>query len=415
MWQKQVFWYLHVNAPSFFSQRNIFFSAQPQSIRGGFIRIAKKAQERIGIEDYQHLRKLERWGRICTALGYATAWIIPNPLSAFLISLGNFNRWANIAHPVSHGGYDGIKGIPAHYASNHFAQGWRRAIDWLDWITPTGWHEEHNRAHHLALGEERDPDQVEHNLAWLRDSKLPMWLRYVVVALFACVWKPIYYAQSTLIELRVQNAKKRGEAAEVTTALSMRAWSPLHKEGRQYWGWSILPYAATRFVIIPALFLPLGITAALNVLLTSLMAEVLTNLHAFLVIVPNHTGDDIYRFREPMKNQQEFYYRQVVGSVNYRTGSDLNDFFHGWLNYQIEYHLWPSLPLSQYQQLQPEVKALCEKHGIAYRQESVFKRLIKAVDVMVGKTSMRWDDGGGQFRLEGQHQPLPGVQVNRMA
>ena len=37
------------------------------------------------------------------------------------------------------------------------------------------------------------------------------------------------------------------------------------------------------------------------------------------------------------------------------------------------------------------MKALCEKIGIEYRQESVFKRLKKAVDVMVGKTSMAVD------------------------
>jgi len=369
--------------------------------------LRKKAYGSLSMDDYRHLRKIERWGRLCTALGYATAWMMPNPISAFLISLGNFNRWTNVTHPVSHGGYDGIQGIPPQYASNRFAQGWRRAIDWLDWIVPAGWYEEHNRAHHLTLGEERDPDQVEHNLTWLRNSKLPLWLRYVVVALFACVWKPIYYAQSTLIEMRIQEAKRRGESAKVSSAFSIQAWSPLYKEGRQYWLHSILPYVTARFVIIPALFLPLGMSAAINVLLTSLLAEVLTNLHTFLVIVPNHTGDDIYRFSEPMKNQQEFYYRQVVGSVNYKTGSDLNDFLHGWLNYQIEHHLWPSLPLSQYQKLQPEVKALCEKHGIVYRQESVFKRLIKAVDVMVGKTSMRWDNAGGNIKPEVQRQPLP--------
>jgi hypothetical protein len=46
------------------------------------------------------------------------------------------------------------------------------------------------------------------------------------------------------------------------------------------------------------------------------------------------------------------------------------------------------MPLSQYQKVQPQVKAVCEKHHIPYIQESVFKRLRKAVDVMVGKTSM---------------------------
>jgi len=34
------------------------------------------------------------------------------------------------------------------------------------------------------------------------------------------------------------------------------------------------------------------------------------------------------------------------------------------------------------------VKALCEKHNIPYIQESVFTRLRKTLDIMVGKTSM---------------------------
>ncbi|NOR40288.1 MAG: fatty acid desaturase, partial [Gammaproteobacteria bacterium] len=46
--------------------------------------------------DLRHLRKMEWWGRICTLLGYATAWMIPNPVSALLISQGIFTRWALI-------------------------------------------------------------------------------------------------------------------------------------------------------------------------------------------------------------------------------------------------------------------------------------------------------------------------------
>jgi hypothetical protein len=35
------------------------------------------------------------------------------------------------------------------------------------------------------------------------------------------------------------------------------------------------------------------------------------------------------------------------------------------------------------------VKAICEKHGVPYVQENVFRRVKKLVDIMVGKTSMR--------------------------
>jgi fatty acid desaturase len=126
----------------------------------------------------------------------------------------------------------------------------------------------------------------------------------------------------------------------------------------------------------------------LYVLINSVLAEIFTNLHAFLVIAPNHAGDDVPLFREGTDSRGEFFFRQIVGSVNYSTGSNSVDFFHGWLNYQVEHHLWPKMPLRQYQKVQPKVKELCEQKGIPYIQESVFKRLEKAVDIMVGKTSM---------------------------
>ena len=53
-----------------------------------------------------------------------------------------------------------------------------------------------------------------------------------------------------------------------------------------------------------------------------------------------------------------------------------------------------SLEPCSYQRSQPEVKALCEKHGVPYVQENVFKRLAKTVDVMVGKKDMiQWEAG----------------------
>ena len=62
---------------------------------------------------------------------------------------------------------------------------------------------------------------------------------------------------------------------------------------------------------------------------------------------------------------------------------------HGWLNYQIEHHLWPQLSMLSYQRSQPLMKALCDKHGIPYVQENVFQRLVKTVRVMTGEDSMR--------------------------
>ena len=343
----------------------------------------------VGPADLAHLRRFARWGRACTALGYATAWIAPNPLSAFLLAEGNFARWALSTHPISHRAYDSIASAPEHLTSRRFAKGWRRFIDWLDWITPEAWHEEHDLVHHFHVSEPRDPDHVELNLGWLRKSKLPMSLRYAFVAGFATIWKPAYYAPNTLKELRAAVERRRGGKGEVGTLLSWRAWTPLTKEGRELWTQCYLPYGGVRFVALPALFAPLGPQAVANVFLNSLAGEVLANLHSFLMIVPNHAGADLACFEQPIRDKAEFGFRQIIASVNYKTGTPLINFLHGFLNYHIEHHLFPDLPLRQYELAQSRLKAICEKHGLPYREESVFKRLRMAVDVMVGKANLQ--------------------------
>lgn len=338
-------------------------------------------------EDFQHLKKVEMWGRISAFLGYSMAWIFPfNILGALLISTGNISRWANVAHPVLHGAYDKVPNIPERYTRKGFAKGWRRLIDWLDWIEPAAWDYEHNKKHHYNLGEETDPDNIEINMKWLRDSNLPRWMRYLIVILFAGFWKMLYYAPNTLKMQANAERRRRGEP-EHDTFLRLDAWSPFSEDGFRLWTRCYLPYIGFRFIFMPLLFLPLGIDAVINVLLASLLAEFFTNLHSFFVIIPNHAAADIYRFERPTKGRGEFYLRQIIGTVNYNTGADHIDFLHGWLNYQVEHHLFPAIPLNHYQEMQPIVKEVCAKHGLPYRQESVFKRLWMTMELMVGKTN----------------------------
>jgi len=348
-------------------------------------------REQIGaptFDDFKHLKRVELWGRITAFLGYSMAWIFPlNLFGAFLISTGNICRWANVAHPVSHGAYDKIPGIPKRYTSKGFAQGrWRRLIDWLDWIEPSAWDYEHNKKHHYNLGEAADPDNIESNMEWLRKSDWPVWLRYAFVIAFSTIWKPAFYAPNTL-DTQVNDEKRRRGEPENFSILRWEMWNPLKQDGFRLWVRCFLPYIAFRFVMIPSLFFPLGMDAVINVLLASILAEFLTNIHSFFVILPSHAAEDIYRFEEPAKGRGEFYLRQILGTVNYNTGSNPVDFLHGWLNYQIEHHLFPALPLNHYQKMQPEIKAICAKHNLPYRQESVFKRLWMTIELMAGKTN----------------------------
>lgn len=353
--------------------------------------LRKEITASLGEADLAHLRKMERWTWLSSFAGYATAWIAPNPFSIFFMSVGTFARWTSLAHPISHRGYDKVPNVPARYTSKVFGKGARRFIDWFDWILPEAWHEEHDLLHHYNLGETSDPDRVETNFAWLRDSKLPMPLRYALVFFLGMTWKWLYYAPNTIQEQGVARARREREAApsEGTSLLNARFVDPRDPLARTLWLKSLVPYALWKFVVLPAMFLPLGKWAFASVLVNSVLAELLTNLHSFVMIAPNHAGEDLYQFDGPITDRDEFSIRQIIGSTNYACGSDVLDFSQGWLNYQIEHHLWPNVPLLAYQRMQPRVKALCEKYGVPYKQESVWTRVRKAADIMVGATSQK--------------------------
>ena len=355
---------------------------------------------KVGEKDFQHLLKLERWGKMATYGGFALVAIVVildslntgissfdfwffGILGSVLIGIGNVARWANVTHPILHGAYDKVENIPFRYTKKGFAAGNRRWIDWLDWIKPDAWAYEHNIMHHYHLGEDDDPDNVEKNLKWLHEMKIPMFFKYAAVYIFAAFWKLAYYAPNTLRILENKERIARGEEPTLDYELS-----PFTKNGKELWLHYILPYALFQFVFLPLLFIPFGWGAVVDAFILLVIAEAYANLHSFLVIVPNHSAEDIYQFSTPHKTQGEYYLRQIMGSVNYNTGTDLVDYLHGFLNYQIEHHLFPNMPHSFYQQMQPIVKDICKKHNLEYRQESVFKRILMTIDLMVGKTKV---------------------------
>lgn len=350
------------------------------------IRVETEAE--LGEEDTQHLRKIERWGRIATAIGLGTAWI-PNPLSMAALAVGRGTRWF-VMHHIAHRGYDRVPGIPSRYTSRVFARGWRRFVDWPDWMVPEAWNYEHNVLHHTNTGELRDPDLVERNVHWLRGLDLPTPVKVVGVGILAMMWKPFYYAPST-----VQTWLSRGESLAFTDEAAPKP--PGYS--RTLYLRCYAPYALYQFVGLPALFFPLGPLAVASALVNSLGAEALANLHTFLVIGPNHTGDDVYRFDVPAASKAEAAVRQVLGSVNYDTGTDLIDFAQLWLNYQIEHHLFPDVPMLRYRTIQPKVEALCAKHGIPYVKQSLFARVKQLFSVAVGRTSMKRASRVGRSRI----------------
>merc|ERR1712238_394059 len=274
------------------------------------------------------------------------------------------------------------------------------------WMMTEAWNVEHNNRHHYCLGELEDPDLVENNLKDMREMPIPIFVKqYLAIPILACIWKWFYYSPNTYKELKLARWRKAGkkipDGIDPTDAITVR--SLLFLGGTPFYsGWEFLsvvigPYLLIHFFLVPLPLLALGAhwgTGSVmywDAVKNLFLAELLTNAHGFVAVVTNHAGDDMYRFKDGCRPYSgSFYLRQVLCSVNFWTGSDLNDFMHGFLNYQIEHHLWPNLSMLSYQRSQPLVKALCKDYGVPYVQENVFLRVKKTVDIMTGATSMKW-------------------------
>ena len=81
---------------------------------------------------------------------------------------------------------------------------------------------------------------------------------------------------------------------------------------------------------------------------------------------PNHKGMPIF----PADNEIDFLRRQVLTSRNVR-GGRITDFVLGGLNYQIEHHLFPSMPRPNLRRAQALIRSYCHGLGVSYREDSL--------------------------------------------
>lgn len=364
-----------------------------------------------------HLEKIMWWTTAWWVLGCLMA-PFNIVIGAIGISTSIMARWTMIGHHVMHGGYSEKQG---RYHRFNFARGLRnRVMDWLDWMLPEAWNVEHNKLHHYKLGEVEDPDLVERNMEMIREQRrngLPAVLVYGQIVAMSAIWKWFYYAPNTLkefekSEIETRGIKKNPVWAHLGTnpATVLEIIEGIIFKGRFNMAIDLLkitlPFAIMMFVTIPGFwYMVLGYDAAYNALITMIVGEILTNLHSFAIITPNHAGDDVYKFdTSVVAKSDEFLLRAVIGSVNFHTGSDFGeagsfssdmvDYFHGWLNYQIEHHMFPDMSMMQYQKAAPRIRAICKKHGVPYVQQPVWNRVIKLVKIMGGDANMlHWDSG----------------------
>jgi fatty acid desaturase len=105
-----------------------------------------------------------------------------------------------------------------------------------------------------------------------------------------------------------------------------------------------------------------------------LVQQGLFGLYLGSSFAPNHKGMPIL----PAADRTDFLRRQVLTSRNVR-GGWLTDFALGGLNYQIEHHLFPSMPRPNLRHSQTLIREFCRQRDLPYCESSLLGSYAQAL------------------------------------
>ncbi len=163
-----------------------------------------------------------------------------------------------------------------------------------------------------------------------------------------------------------------GEAFSVHVAsiraLSSRALSSRARRHRLAEGVLLAAHFAAYLAVVFLVLSPARAAAFI------LVQQGLFGLYLGASFAPNHKGMPILRHQD----KHDFLRRQVLTSRNIR-GGWLTDLALGGLNYQIEHHLFPSMPRPSLRRSQPLISEFCRQHGLPYCQASLFGSYAQAL------------------------------------
>jgi fatty acid desaturase len=110
----------------------------------------------------------------------------------------------------------------------------------------------------------------------------------------------------------------------------------------------------------------------LEAVLFIVVHQLLFGAYLGMVFAPNHKGMAIIGADQ----QIDFVREQVLTSRNIKAHA-VTDFWYGGLNYQIEHHLFPTMPRNRLRAASKIVREFCAERGISYYETGWFPSLLE--------------------------------------
>jgi fatty acid desaturase len=335
------------------SNFNKLTSEQFEAIGQEFDAIRNRVMADLGERDANYIRGLVKRQRQLEVAGRVMLMIPPAwPLGVAALSTSKILDNMEIGHNVMHGQYDWMQD-PALNSRN---------FDWDTCDTAANWKKTHNHEHHTytnVLGKDHD---VGYGL--LRMSQEQKWEpRHLLNAPFTVILHLFFQHFVAVQNLKLEDVLYYRTKS---TAQLKQEWKPVWKKMRKQ--------LAKDYVLFPLLAGPM----APFVFVGNVAANLVRNVWACAVIFNGHFPEDVEQYPESVIDNEtrgQWYVRQLLGSANF-SGGKLMHIMSGNLSFQIEHHLFPNLPAHRYQEISPEVRAICRKYGLPYNTGSFFKQTL---------------------------------------
>ncbi|MEV4121993.1 acyl-CoA desaturase [Micromonospora sp. NPDC049645] len=209
------------------------------------------------------------------------------------------------------------------------------------------WVDKHNRHHAHPNTEGRDPDLVVTPLSFTPGQAAKQrGLGALFVRHQAALFFPLLLAEGLHLH-----------GASVRAVVSRGGLRRRRTEA----GLLVLHFAG----YLGAVFLVLSVPQAIVFILVN---QALFGLYLGSSFAPNHKGMPILTEADNL----DYLRRQVLTSRNVR-GGPVIDALLGGLNYQIEHHLFPSMPRPNLHHAQPLIRRFCAEHDIAYHETTLIQ------------------------------------------
>ncbi|MET7617605.1 acyl-CoA desaturase [Streptomyces sp. NPDC005408] len=225
------------------------------------------------------------------------------------------------------------------------------------------WNDKHNRHHANPNHTDKDPDVAADILVFTqRQAKGRTGFRGLLTRHQAWLFFPLTTLEGIALKIYGFQA-----------VFSKEAGARQSRRARATEGLLLLAHVVA-YATLLLTTMPLG-----HAVVFALIHQMLLGLHLGMAFAPNHKGMEMPD--EKSAERWGHLRRQVLTSRNVR-GNPVTDWFLGGLNYQIEHHLFPSMPRPHLRLAQPLVRAHCRSLGVAYTETGLVESYRQALTHM---------------------------------